>query len=120
MVSVIRIEISPNEIENTRQKITSGVEEGLRRAGAFLVSVIQDNLSGPSPATKGDFPGSSSGELAKSIAFRVENSKLTVIASAPHAATLEFGDHPFMARSLRENESRVVAIVVQAIQEALR
>lgn len=102
------------------EQLASATAAGLDAMGRFLVDRIRDNLSRKGPPVAGDFPRSRTGELAEKIDHRVENNRLKIRAYADHAAALELGDHPFMARTLHENERQAVDVFVQAFRAKLQ
>lgn len=117
-MGTINVTIAPDD-QSLPVRLDEAVRAGLDEAGRFLVDMIVSNISGPGPSAPGDYPASDSGELASSISYRVEEGRLIVSASAPHAAALEFGDRPFLSRTLRENEAEVYAIIERSIAAEL-
>lgn len=113
-MGTIDITVAPED-QSIGVRLEEAVRAGLDEAGRFLVDMIVSNISGPGPSAPGDYPAADSGELASSISYRIEGDRLFVSASAPHAAALEFGDRPFLRRTLRENEAEVYAIIERSI-----
>jgi len=103
-------------------KLGNAIFQGLTALGEFLVQRIQDNISRKGPSVPGDYPRSQSGNLAASIEYEVNTSllELRVRCTAPYGMELEFGDHPFMARSLRESESEAVSIFTETMRNYLK
>lgn len=65
----------------------------LYRVAEELRQKVVDNISGPSPSAPGDFPGTDTGNLKRSIFAEVDEAGFSVVVGSPlkYALYLEYG-----------------------------
>jgi hypothetical protein len=78
--------------------------------GRELVSRVRDNIGTPTaaagPSRPGEFPHRDSGDLYRSVSYRLDGDTVTISANAPHAEIVEI-ERPYLRRTIYENQDLI-------------
>jgi len=99
VINVSGLEGLPQKMRAVRQGILARLDTMLRQAGETIVGISrEDYLSGPRPEKLGRI----SGDLARSVLYRISGSSVQVGSNLPYAPVHEYGATivPVRARAL--------------------